>query len=520
MLTAYKVVGTLATLGFLWIVRRRSGKKSRLPLPPGPPGLPLIGNLKDMPTSLEWERYHEWCKEYNTDILHLRVANTTLIVLDTAEAANDLLEKRSSLYSGRARLPMVNELMGWTFNFGFMNYGDYWRKHRRIFHQSFHPAAARQFHPHISKATRKMLNRFLEDPGDMMEILRHLAAETVLKIAYGIEIQDKDDPYVRVAEAAVHTLQTAAIPGTYLVDTVPLLKYIPAWVPGAGFQTKAKEWRVLARKMVEDPYRTVKAAILNGTAVTFFVSLSLQKMEDGTTDEAYQEDIIKSTAGTMYTAGTDTTVAAISSCLLALTKHPEILKKAQKELDSVIQAGSLPDFDDEPSLPYITAIAREALRWRDVVPIAIPHMLTVDDEYRGYHLPAGSVVIPNAWAMLHDEKVYPEPFRFNPDRFMKDGKLDLKTQRDPNHACFGFGRRICPGRFMAFSAVWLAIASILYVFDIEKKKDECGNDIEPLEEYISTLVVRVLPFQYALRPRSGEIEELIKRVLRNSDNLY
>ncbi|TFK25339.1 cytochrome P450 [Coprinopsis marcescibilis] len=516
MINPYQVALTLVTVGLVWFVRRRSRAKPRLPLPPGPPGLPLIGNLKDMPTNMEWEKYHEWCKEYNTDILHLRVATTSFIVVDTAEIANDLLEKRSSLYSGRARLPMVNELMGWTFNFGFMDYGNYWRKHRRIFHHSFHPTAARQFHPHISRATKKMLNRFLEDPSDMMEILRHLAAETVLKIAYGIEIQAKNDPYVRVAEAAVHTLLAAAVPGAYLVDAIPLLKYIPAWVPGAGFRTEAKEWRVLANKMVEDPYRAVKAAIANGTAIASFVSVSLQKMEEGT-DEAYQEDVIKSTAGTMYTAGADTTVSAISSCLLALTKHPEIMRKAQKELDSVVQAGNLPSFDDEPSLPYITAIVKETLRWRDVVPLAIPHMLSVDDEYRGYHLPAGSIIIPNAWAMLHDEKVYPEPFRFNPDRFMKDGKLDFKTQRDPNHACFGFGRRICPARYMAFSAVWLAIASILYVFELEKVKDEDGNDIEPLEEYFSKLVILVKPFQYTIKPRSKEKADLIKKSVLASE---
>src|ERR1700733_11056746 len=90
---------------------------------------------------------------------------------------------------------------------------------------------------------------------------------------------------------------------------------------------------------------------------------------------------------------------------------------------------------------------------------AIPHLLTVDDVYKGYRLPAGSIVVPNAWfvtntliignhnrrclatrAMLHDETVYPEPFEFKPERFMKDGQLDPSV-RDPDHAVFGFGRR-------------------------------------------------------------------------------
>ena len=90
--------------------------------------------------------------------------------------------------------------------------------------------------------------------------------------------------------------------------------------------------------------------------------------------------------------------------------------------------------------------------------------------------------------MLHNEEVYPDPFKFNPDRFMKDGKFN-KEVRDPSHACWGFGRRICPGRYMAFSAVWIAIASLLTVFDIKKAVDEDGNVIEPSHEYLSALVV-------------------------------
>lgn len=97
-------------------------------------------------------------------------------------------------------------------------------------------------------------------------------------------------------------------------------------------------------------------------------------------------------------------------------------------------------------------------------------------------------------AILHDEKVYPDPFTFKPERFLtKDGKID-KTIRDPRYACFGFGRRICPGRYMAFSAVWIALASIIYCFDIEKAVDEDGKVVQPSHEYVSALVMYVFDF--------------------------
>ncbi|KAF8960416.1 cytochrome P450 [Flammula alnicola] len=505
------LVALAAFLVVLYLSFKRANSRpfSHLPLPPGPKGLPLIGNLKDIPTSFEWQTYHKWSKELGTDIMHLNIAGTRLIVLDTSEVATDLLEKRSSIYSGRARMPMINELMGWSFNFGFMEYGERWRRNRRLMHHNFHPSAALRFRPHSLKATRNLLNRFLDNADDIIGNLRHMAGETVISIAYGLEVKAENDPYIKTSEEGVHPLVAAAVPGAFLVDVLPFLKYVPEWVPGAGFQKKAKEWKKLAIAMIEVPFAATKKNMAAGVSPPCVASLSLEKMNDGTRDSAYTEDIIQGAAGTMYAAGSDSTVAAIASCILGLLDKPHVLKKAQEELDRVLKPGHLPDFDDEPALPYITAIVKETLRWRDVVPIAIPHLLHVDDEYKGYRLPAGSIIIPNAWAMLHNEEIYPDPFTFNPDRFMKDGKID-KSVRDPAHACWGFGRRICPGRYMAFSAVWIAVASIISVFDIKKAVDENGNVIEPSHEYISALVCTPKPYKCSISPRSKDAEMLIR----------
>lgn len=86
-------------------------------------------------------------------------------------------------------------------------------------------------------------------------------------------------------------------------------------------------------------------------------------------------------------------------------------------------------------------------------------------------------------AMLHDEDAYPDPLTFNPDRFMKDGKLDPEV-RDPATAAFGYGRRICAGRHMAYESMWFNIASVLAAFNLSKAKDEHGAEITPSGEYI------------------------------------
>ncbi|KAG6809315.1 hypothetical protein H0H92_000727 [Tricholoma furcatifolium] len=373
----------------LYIFLKRRRDASRLPLPPGPKKLPIIGNLLDIPKSFEWITYHKWCQELRSDIIHLDVAGTSIIVLDNVHLATELLEKRSSIYSGRARMPMINELMGWSFNVAFMAYGDHWRQHRELLHREFHPNAAMRFRPHELKATHGLLRRLLETPDDLIKHLQQMAGETIIGIAYGLQVQEKDDPYVATATKGVHPVSVAAVPGAFLVDTLPILKYVPDWMPFAGFKRKAKVWRKYALDMINLPYEAAKRNIENGDGTPSFTLSSLEKI-DQSGDVNVQEYIIKSTAGTMYAgklsphvvdkicmldilpiAGSETTVSAISAGILGLLSNPAAFQKARDEIDRVVGTQRLPTFNDFDSLPYLTAITKEALRWKAAAPIGM-----------------------------------------------------------------------------------------------------------------------------------------------------
>ena len=120
--------------------------------------------------------------------------------------------------------------------------------------------------------------------------------------------------------------------------------------------------------------------------------------------------------------------------------HPEAMKKAQEELDRVLKKGHLPDFSHRDSLPYIDAVVKEVLRWSPPLPIGIPYRVTQNDVYRGYFIPAGATVIQNIWAIFRDPEIYPQPETFNPDRFLKDGKINPLVF-NPEDRVFGSGRR-------------------------------------------------------------------------------
>ena len=124
----------------------------------------------------------------------------------------------------------------------------------------------------------------------------------------------------------------------------------------------------------------------------------------------------------------------------AMILNPGAMKKAQEELDRVVDKGEFPDFSHKDDLPYIDALVKELLRWSPPLPIAFPNRAMQGDVYRGYLIPEGATVIQNIWAIFRDPKIYPDPETFNPDRFLKDGKINPLVF-NPEDRVFGAGRR-------------------------------------------------------------------------------
>ncbi|KAJ7862183.1 cytochrome P450 [Mycena leptocephala] len=476
---------------------------SRLLLPPGPTKLPLVGNLFDMPAN-PWEACMQWSKKYNSDIIHLNLAGTSVIVLSSFKATEELLEKRSSIYSDRPTFPMVNDLMGWDFAL-LQSSGDEWRIHRRLFSQQFNRVASHSFRHTERVAAHALLRRLLRDPGNFLGHIRQMAGEFILSVAYGIDALPVNDPYISLAAKSVESVSNAAVPGRFLVDSLPILKYVPEWFPGAHFKRIAREGKLLSQALRDVPFAEAKRRMTSGASQSCFTVNALRDLESG--GQSFEESTVKDVAAIMYAAGADTTVSALSTFILAMLANPEAQRKAQREIDSVVGLGNLPDFSDEEGMPYVAAIVKEVLRWKNVTPFGVPHFLAVDDEYRGYHLPAGSLVIGNTWAILHDEILYPDPYTFKPERFLLDGKLNPAV-KDPQ-AAFGFGRRICPGRHVATSSIWITIVSVLAMFDITKEVGEDGHTVEPSYEYEDGIICSPVPFKCMITPRSQDTANTI-----------
>lgn len=496
-------IATSVILVAIYLSRRRN----RYPYPPGPRGLPILGNILDIPEQRQWITYAKWGREAGSPIIRLNVLGTTVIVVNNLETAVDLFERRGNIYSERPRMPMLNEAAGHGWNFGFTEDAKRWKICRREFDIRFRQITSRDFREHELFMAHDLLQKLLSSPKDFMRHLRYMTGSLILDIAYGIKVKSESDEYIEIAERGQEGLERSG--DKNIIDIIPWVQHLPEWLPAMGWKKQVDEWKRWSFAMRDVPFEYVKKQLAKGLAKPSFTSYLLEHFDERSFDEKTKEYYIKSIAGTAYAAGSDTTVSGLNTLILMLVMFPDVQKRAHAEIDRVIGPDRLPEFSDEEDLPYIAAIIKEILRWAAFVPFAVPHSTVCGDIYKGFYIPKGAVVLGNSWAILHDPVAYPEPERFNPNRFLTpDGQLD-PTVQDPKVA-FGYGRRICPGRFMAMDSMWITTACILAMFEIGRAVAHDGKDIVPAGEFRSGLVTHPMPFECAIKPRSDRAISLIR----------
>ncbi|KAI0826821.1 CyP450 monooxygenase [Trametes gibbosa] len=454
-----------------------------------------------MPKRAAWEAYRDMSQVYG-DVISFRLLGQRVMILGTAKAAFELLEKRSGNYSDRPVSPMI-ELIGWEWGFGFMPYGQQWRRHRRLFWQHFHPGVISKYHSYQREASSKFLQKLFTTPEALEDHIRYAFASSVLKSVYGIEVAEQGDKIVDTVETAMEGVATGLTPGTFLVEYLPFLRYVPGWLPGAGFQNKLTRWRDASHAMVDLPFEEAKIAMGLSDARMSVVGTILSSQSAGV-----DEELTKNVAAIAYAGGADTTISTFQTFFLAMSLHPNVQERARAELSAVVGADRLPDISDHDALPYIDAIVKECLRWQNATPIGMPHAVVEDDEYDGYFIPAGTVMFPNAWAILHNPEEYPDPDSFLPERFIKNGRLNPDV-RDPATVAFGFGRRICPGRYFADAALFLNVARVLHVFEIGPARDTNGHPVRIVPKMKDGLLSYPEDCRCTIKPLSKKAEDLI-----------
>ncbi|KAH9847609.1 CyP450 monooxygenase [Lenzites betulinus] len=483
----------------LVVLKIYRARRSTLSLPPGPRPLPILGNVLDFPKQHLGPEFHELSQKHG-DIVCLQVLGLTVIVIDNYEIACELLEKRSLNNSHRPHLAMV-DMTGLDWILVFQNYTARWRKYRKALKQSFVSDVIPRYFPTQLQTTRNLLRDMLDTPANFSAHIKFSFAATILRIVYGLDVSPGDDSHYTLVERLAAVTNDIATPGQFLVEAFPSLQILPSWFPGAGFKRIAAGWRAESMAVRDQLYASAKGA-MHSSGVKESIITRL-------TDEGAEEELVRDVTATIYSAGADTTNAAVHAFVLAMAMYPDVQRKAQAELDSVVGPDRLPNFADRPHLPYVNALVKEVLRWHIIAPVGGAHRSASDDEFHGYRIPAGAIVIPNLWAMSRDPTHYPEPDRLYPERFLLDGQLNPAV-RDPSSFAFGFGRRACPGRVFAESSLFITCASVLHALEISPPLDESGIPRKLEMKAAPLAVAHPEPFECRITARSPHMEELVR----------
>ena len=175
----------------------------------------------------------------------------------------------------------------------------------------------------------------------------------------------------------------------------------------------------------------------------------------------------------MFAAGTDTTSAVMEWAMAELVTHPRAMRKLQDEIRAAVSpastGGGVVDEGRVVQLHYLKAVVKETLRLHAPVPLLVPREPPADAEILGYHVPARTRVVVNAWAVGRDPAAWEDAEEFVPERFSGGAAaVDLKEgQQRLELVPFGAGRRGCPGVGFAEASIEVALASLLYHFDWE-----------------------------------------------------
>ncbi|KNG46886.1 cytochrome p450 [Stemphylium lycopersici] len=466
--------------------------------PPGPPTLPIIGNLHQMPREKGHLQFQKWADEYGP-VYSLILGTKVMIVLSSDRTVKDLLDKRSKIYSSRPDMYL-----------GKVGYDVTWRAIRRIVHISLSINASKAYVPYQDLENKAMLMGLLEEPDRFVDHIRRYTNSLTTQMIFGFRTESIDDPRLKQLYHGFEKFcEVAGSQVAALLDVFPILRSLPDWI--LPIKRHAKRLHDEESKLYIGHWSDFKKASENGTAKRCF-GVALLKAQ---AEMKFSDALAGYISGSLLEAGSDTTAAVLIGFIQAMVLFPEVMKKAQEELDRVC-GGRLPTLEDMESLPYICSCVKESLRWMPTSILGVPHALVEDDNYLDYKIPKGASVICNVWSIHMDPKRHSNPRHFDPTRYQDDGQTAAEAANNPDaskrdHFVFGNGRRLCQGMHIAERSLFLAISRILWGFNIGKVVDAFGKEIVPDPEFLTEgLFVQPQPFLAKIEPRGSEQAETIQ----------
>lgn len=463
-----------------------------------------------MPTRDAHLQFEKWAREYGP-VYSLMLGTKTMVVLSSDQAVKDLLDKKSNMYSHRQEMYIGQTLCSGDLRILMMGYTPRWRACRKLVHALLNISAAKSYVPYQMLENKQMMYEMITQPERFLHNIRRYSNALTTTMVFGWRSDTYDDPKMMQLFDGFSEFADLNQTGiAALVDFFPLLRKLPDFLLPAV--RKARDLHKKEKKLYLDHWLKAKEDTLNGTITRCFSEelVAVQKKE------GFDDDQASYITGTLLEAGSDTTSSTLYAFVQAMILYPEVQRKAQEEVERAVGSDRLPTMDDWENLHYIRCIMKESLRWMPTTIMgAVPHAVTQDDYYNGYLIPKNAGVVNNVWSIHMDEKRFPEPRKFIPERYKDDFQSLGDAAANPDASkrdqfTFGAGRRICPGIHVAERSLFLGISRMIWGFNIKPAKDAQGKDIIPDQEKLTQgFVCMPEEFPASITPRDEKHKQMI-----------
>nr|AGX15389.1 flavonoid 3' monooxygenase [Plectranthus barbatus] len=453
-----------AAVAVIWILLLLLKKptSSNPPLPPGPRGLPLLGNLLSLDPELH-TYFAALAKTYGP-IYSLKLGKKIGIVITSPDLAKAVFKDQDTTFANRDVPVAGKEAAYGGADIVWTPYGPEWRMLRKVcVREMLGQSTLDSVYGLRRREVRQTVGYLYSKAGTPVNVGEQMfltMMNVITSLLWGGTVKGEERAALGAEFRQVVGEITALLGSPNLSDFFPALERF-------DLQGIAKKTRVMAGKfdrIFETIIEQREKMCGEERESKDFLQILLQQMKDGGDSKTpLTLTHVKALLMDMVVGGTDTTSNSVEYALAEMMNKPQILKKAQQELEAVVGRDNIVEESHISKLPYLYAVMKESLRLHPALPLFVPHCPSATTTVAGYTIPKGSRVFVNAWAIHRDPSIWDSPTEFIPERFA-DGKWDF-SGNDFRFLPFGSGRRICAGTAMAERMFMYSLASLLHSFD-------------------------------------------------------
>ncbi|XP_026168035.1 cytochrome P450 2J6-like [Mastacembelus armatus] len=480
----------LLCLCFLILILRLTPQRPKN-FPPGPPVLPILGNLLNLSLENPLKDFERLKKSYG-NVYSVFIGLRPAVVLNGVKAVKEAIVTNANDFSGRPQDMLANDI-GERKGVILADYGSSWREHRRFALMTLKNfgLGKTSMEERIHGEIQYVVDTLEQSIGKALrpEVMFHNATSNIIcQVLFGTRYEYNDEFIRTIVRCFTNISKIINGPWGTLYDSLPMIRSLP--LPF----NKAYKTIETCKNLVIPLINKHKKTRVPGEPRDIVDCYLDELAKRGNNGSSFSEDQLLIYVLDLYLAGTDTTSNTLLTGFLYLMTHPHIQERCQQEIDQVLEAKDRASFEDRHNMPYVQAVIHEVQRIANTVPLSVFHCTSKDTELMGYSIPRGTLIIPNLTSVLNEEGQWKFPHEFNPENFLNDKGEFVKPEA---FMPFSTGPRMCLGEGLARMELFLIIVTLLRKFKFIWPEDAGKPDYTQV--YGVTLTPKPYPMKVQLR---------------------